>query len=207
MNIKSFIYNNFYELSANTYVVYDGSDCIVIDSGKDNNDVIDFIKENHLVLKGVLLTHGHFDHIQGLPTLLKEFDVPVYINKDDECLLTSPHLNGSDRFSRQDIILNIKTVTFTDGEVINLLKSPIEVIATPFHTRGSSCFYLKDNKILFTGDTLFEGAIGRTDFAASVPELIHDSLSKLVKLDDDITIYPGHGPSCLLKDSMIEAYL
>ena len=207
MNIKSFIYNNFYELNANTYVVYDGSECIVIDSGKDNNDVIDFIKENHLFLKGVLLTHGHFDHIQGLPTLLKEFDVPVYIHKDDECLLTSSHLNGSDRFSRQDIILNIKTVTFTDGEVINLLKSLIEVIATPFHTRGSSCFYLKDNKILFTGDTLFEGAIGRTDFAASVPELIHDSLSKLVKLDGDITIYPGHGPSCLLKDSMIEAYL
>ena len=80
MNVKAFIYEGFFELNANTYVLYDESECVVIDSGKNNNDVVDFINEHHLKLKGILLTHGHFDHIQGLPALLKAFDVPVYIH-------------------------------------------------------------------------------------------------------------------------------
>ena len=207
MKVKAFIYNGFYELCANTYVIYDESECVIIDSGKNNNDVVNFIKENHLKLKGILLTHGHFDHIQGLESLLKAFDVPLYVHKDDECMLTHPELNASNRFSRSNIVINKKPVTFTDGDVLNLLKSPIEVIHTPFHTKGSSCFYLKDNNMLFTGDTLFEQGIGRTDFPHSVPELVQNSLSKLSKLEKDITIYPGHGPSCLLSSSGIEAYL
>ena len=207
MKVKAFIYNGFYELCANTYVLYDESECVIVDSGKNNDDVVNFIKENHLQVKGILLTHGHFDHIQGLPALLKAFNAPLYIHEEDECMLRDPHLNGSDRFSRSDIAFDYKVITFTDGEELKLLKSQIKVIHTPFHTKGSSCFYLKDNKMLFTGDTLFEQGIGRTDFIHSIPELTHSSLSKLNKLEKDITIYPGHGPSCLLSKSGIEAYL
>ena len=193
MNVKAFIYEGFFELNANTYVLYDESECVIIDSGKNNNDVVDFINEHHLKLKGILLTHGHFDHIQGLPALLKAFDVPVYIHKNDECMLSDSYLNGSNRFSRTDIYFDGFVKTFTDGEVSHLLKSPIEVIATPFHTKGSVCFYLKDNKILFTGDSLFSMSIGRTDFPHSVPELQHSSIYKLTKLDKDTTIYPEIG--------------
>ncbi len=207
MNVKLFQYEGFFELNANTYVLYDESECVVIDSGKNNNDVVDFINENHLKLKAILLTHGHFDHIQGLPALLKAFDVPVYIHKDDECMLSDSYLNGSNRFSRTDIYYDGDVKTFTDGEVFHLLKSPIEVIATPFHTKGSVCFYLKDNKMLFTGDSLFSEGIGRTDFPNAIPELEHHSLYKLTKLDKDITIYPGHGDSCSLKEAEPEAYL
>ena len=207
MNVKVFQYEGFYELNANTYVLYDESECVVIDSGKNNNDVVDFINGNHLQLKGILLTHGHFDHIQGLPSLLKTFDVPVYVHKDDECMLRDSHLNGSDRFSRSNIAFDFEVRTFTEGEVFHLLKSPIEVIATPFHTKGSVCFYLKDNKMLFTGDTLFSMGIGRTDFPHSIPEETSRSLYKLTKLEKDIMIYPGHGESCSLKDANPEAYL
>ncbi len=207
MELKSFIYNNFYELNANTYVLYDETNCIVIDPGKNNNDVSDFINENHLNLRGILLTHGHFDHIQGLMNLLKSHDVPIYIHKDDVCLLSDAHLNCSDRFSRKDVIVEVKPITIDDGDELNLLSSPIKVIATPFHTKGSVCFYLKDNKMLFSGDTLFKEGIGRVDFPNSVPELIHDSLSKLMMLHKDTTIYPGHGDSCKISESMIEAYL
>ena len=207
MNVKAFIYEGFFELNANTYVLYDESECVVIDSGKNNNDVVNFINEHHLKLKGILLTHGHFDHIQGLPALLKAFDVPVYIHKNDECMLSDSYLNGSNRFSRTDIYFDGFVKTFTDGEVFHLLKSPIEVIATPFHTKGSVCFYLKDNKMLFTGDTLFSIGVGRTDFPNAAPEEMYHSLYKLTKLDQDITIYPGHGNSCSLREADPEAYL
>lgn len=207
MKLKSFIYNNFYELNANTYVLYDDANCVVIDPGKNNDDVSNFINENHLNLKGILLTHGHFDHIQGIANLLKSHNAPIYIHKDDVCLLTNAHLNCSDRFSRNDVIVNAKPLTINDGDELNLLNSPIKVIATPFHTKGSVCFYLRDNKMLFSGDTLFKEGIGRVDFPNSVPELVHDSLSKLITLDKDTTIYPGHGDSCKIGESMIEAYL
>lgn len=207
MKVKTFRYQNFYELNANTYVLYDESECVVIDAGKNNQDVVAFINDNHLTLKGILLTHGHSDHIQGLEPLFKAFDVPLYISTEDECMLKDPHLNCSDRFSRHDLIIDRAVKTFTDGDVLNLLKSPIEVIATPFHTKGSVCFYLKDNKTLFTGDTLFAEGIGRVDFPNSVPELIHSSLAKLAKLDKDIVIYPGHDTESTLGEALYEAHV
>lgn len=207
MKVKAFVYESYFELNANTYVLYDETECVVIDAGKNNNDVVDFINENHLKLKGILLTHGHFDHIQGLSALLKAFNVPVYINKEDECMLSDSYLNGSNRFSRNDIYYDGDVKTFTDATVFHLLKSPIEVIATPFHTKGSCCFYLKDNKMLFTGDTLFSMGVGRIDFPNSAPELEHSSIYKLTKLDKDIIIYPGHGDSCTLEEACPEQYL
>ncbi len=206
MKVKAFIYNSFSELNANTYVLYDESECVVIDSGKNNNDVVNFINENHLQLKAILLTHGHFDHIQGLPALLSAFNVPIYISHKDKVMLADPYLNCSDRFSRNDVVVETEVSTFKDGDVLNFLNQEIMVIATPFHTEGSVCFYLKDNKMLFTGDTLFSEGIGRVDFPNSVPSEIHNSLSKLSKLDKDATIYPGHGPISTLKEALLQGY-
>ena len=207
MNLKSFIYNSFFELYANTYVLYDESGCVVIDPSKNCDDVTKFINENHLKLKGILLTHGHFDHIQGIVPLLKETNAPLFVAEGDICMLKDPHLNGSDRFCRIDITIDKEPTIIHDREVLNLLDTPIQVIATPFHTKGSVCFYLKDNKMLFTGDTLFKEGIGRTDFPNSAPELTSESLRKLESLEGDIVIYPGHGPSAKLDEAMLEAYL
>ena len=205
MKVKAFTYEGFFELNANTYVLIDESDnCIIVDPGKDNNEVIDFIKESELKPRAILLTHGHFDHIRGVDLLVKAFDIPVYINGEDEKFLKDPHLNCSDRFSRENVIINSGVETFKDGDVLNILSEPIKVIGTPFHTPGSSCFYLKDNKILLSGDTLFKNGIGRTDFPLSDERLIDSSLKKLLFIPDDVKMYSGHGDVILFKDTFIK---
>ena len=89
--------------------------------------------------------------------------------------------------------LSIKATTVSDKEIINELKEGIEVIETPFHTRGSVCYYLEDSGILFSGDTLFKSSIGRDDFPGSCPKEKDRSLAKIMELSDTVKVYPGHG--------------
>lgn len=190
MNIKVFTYPNTFELYANTYVLSDSKgSAVVIDPGKDDKEVVDYINSNNLHLKGVLLTHGHFDHIRGVDLLCAD----VFMHEKDEPLLKNSHLNCSDRFSRHDVIIKSQTTSIKDKDVLNLLEEPIVVIHTPFHTEGSICFYLKDSGVLFSGDTLFQYSIGRSDFVTSNPSLINSSLEKLMMLPDEVVVYPGHG--------------
>ena len=188
MEIKEFVNNIGIEQSANTYILIDGKDCVIIDPGFVDPEVGQYIKDNSLNLKGILLTHGHFDHIRGVGA----YNCPVYMHKNDVELLTNPHLNCSDRFSRKDIVIDIKPEIVEDGQELHLLSKAIKVIHTPYHTMGSVCYYLPEEKILFSGDSLFKGSIGRSDFITSDPRLIKDSLAKLAALDDDVVIYPGH---------------
>ena len=190
MKIVPFYFDNPFDLNSNSYLLVDDSNnCVVIDPSKAKV-ILDYIEANHLNLKAILLTHGHFDHIKGV----KYFNVPVYIHKDDAELLREPKLNCSDRFSREDIVIDATPTLISDDEVLNILDEPIKVIHTPFHSMGSVCFYLKDSDALISGDTLFQYSIGRTDFITSDPSLINSSLAKLMKLPDQTVVYPGHGP-------------
>ena len=202
MKVVPFINNNPFELVANGYVLFDEkNNCVVIDPGKADNQIVDFIKGNKLSLKAILLTHGHFDHISGVPHILKTFDVPVYIHKNDQDYLFDAHLNCSDRFSRKDIVFNTRIdVKYFESECeLHILEKPIKVIETPFHTMGSICYLITDENILFSGDTLFCESIGRTDLERSNPSLIDSSLAKLMLLKDDTKVYPGHGPETTIE--------
>ena len=201
MKIISFTYPESFELAANTYLIIDSSNqCLLVDIGKDDERIVRYINDNKLQLKGILLTHGHFDHIRGVDYILSQFDVPVYLHEQDKELLTNPHLNGSDRFSRKDIIIDALTENIKDGSAIKLLDEPIKVIHTPFHTQGSVCFYLEKERVLFSGDSLFLGSIGRSDFITSNPKLIPSSLAKLMSLNDDVKVYSGHGLETTIGD-------
>lgn len=194
MRIIPFIYSEVFELAANGYLLIDdNNDCVFVDPGKEDARVVNYIKENGLTLKAILLTHGHFDHIAGIKYLLKYFPVPIYIHSSDKEFLKNPKLNCSDRFSRKDIVIDDEPITFKDGEVLKILSESIKVIHTPFHTKGSACFYIEKANALISGDTLFFMSIGRTDFPNACPELIDSSLAKLMSLKDDTKVYPGHG--------------
>lgn len=189
---------NFYKakklFAANTYVVSDENVCVVIDPGDDTGDFELFLKENNLKPTNILLTHGHFDHIRDLERLVKAFNCDIYIEEEDEKMLYSSKLNESLMFNKDVTFNNIKdkVIVFCDKEMLKFGDIEINVIHTPFHTNGSSCFYLSKNKILFSGDTLFKGDIGRTDLITSCGNKTQESLSKLMKLSDDIVVYPGH---------------
>ena len=193
MKIVPFTYCGSIEIYANAYILIDSKDdCVVIDPGKDYPGIVDFIKENNLHLKGILLTHGHFDHIRGVKLLADEFNAFTYISAEDEKFLGDVHYNGSDRFSLKKIVIDVPHILIKDGEILNLLQEPIEVIATPYHTGGSVCFYLKDSGVIFTGDSLFAGGFGRQDFPGARPDLFSSSIKKLFSLPGDVEVYPGH---------------
>ena len=201
MQVKVFSSNDPFELHANTYVVSDSkNNAVVIDPSFDDETIINYLKDNELSLKGILLTHGHFDHIRGVKKLVDEFNVPCYIHRNDKDLLTTPKLNCSDRFSRKNIVVDIKPQLIEKEGRLSLLEESIDIIETPYHTEGGICFYLNNSKVLFSGDSLFEGGYGRTDLPTSNPKLAQASLAKLMSLDDDVKVYPGHGETTFIKN-------
>ena len=204
MKVVPFIYDDYDDLIANTYVLIDeNNDCVVIDPGCANEGIVKYLKKNNLQLKAILLTHGHFDHMRGVEILEKNFPAPLYIGFYDLDNLKDEHLNCSEYFSDGHIQISTPGIGVSDNETIDVLKEKIIVIETPFHTAGSVCYYLKDSAILFSGDTLFKSSIGRTDLPGSKPKEVFNSLSKLAKLDDNVKVYPGHGPFTTIKNERL----
>lgn len=190
----------YFNHNCNCYLVSNGSDCFLIDPGFNHDHcLIKAVNDRHLVLKGILLTHGHYDHIEGLKTIK---NVPVYLFKDEIDTLANSRYNCSFMsFDNPFIVDDVKVVGLDEGK-FNLIGLDIQVIHTPFHTKGSVCYYLKDSGVVFTGDTLFLHAIGRYDLPTSTPRLIRQSLNKLFKLpheeNNDTIVYPGHGSKTTL---------
>ncbi|MDD4532274.1 MAG: MBL fold metallo-hydrolase [Bacilli bacterium] len=186
---------------SNVYVLgKKGYSCIVVDMGKASAEIVEYIKSHHTKVEALLLTHGHYDHISGINEFLHEFpNTPIYISREDEICLSDPNFNGSNRH-KQRISFDLKPILVDDGNELEFKCARVKVIHTPFHTRGSTCYFVKEDNALFTGDSLFKGSIGRSDFANSQPEKTTDSLKKLLSLNDYTVCYPGHGPVTKLKD-------
>ena len=202
IKVVPFIYNDdIDDLFSNTYVVYDDKNqAIVIDPSHKNTSISDYIKKNNLNLVGVLLTHAHFDHMRGVDILVNEFKCPFYLFYLDEEMLTNPFLNGSTLLSEKDMIVLSKPTLLKENEVLKLLDEDMNVLYTPFHTLGSVCFYFKESKLLFSGDTLFKSGIGRDDLPNNDRKNRKKTLDKLLKLDDDVKVYPGHGSLTSMKE-------
>ncbi len=209
MKIEKFDYNDIEELLANTYVISDkDKNAIVIDPSKDNDGVINYLEKHDLILKAILLTHGHFDHMRGVNRLANKYHVPLYIHYEDEENLKDSYLNCSD-MGDEEIIVEQTPILIKDGDELNILSEGlIRVIHTPFHTKGSVCYYLKDNNWLFTGDTLFKMSIGRDDLPGSIPSKRRESLNKIMILPKETKIFPGHGPNSVLEmELMLNRFL
>ncbi len=190
---------------ANTYVIgNENSPCIVIDPGNNENGCLDrYIKKHHNgVVLAYLLTHGHFDHILGLSDLT--YKAKIYVHEEDEIFLTDDRYN----LLKGLAIKGYEVETIKDNETLKIGDSSFLVIHTPFHTSGSVCYLLDSENALFSGDTLFHLSVGRSDLPGSAPRKMESSLKKLLMLDENTKIYPGHGPSSTLKaEKRLNPYL
>ena len=141
----------------------------------------------------VLLTHGHFDHIMGVEAVREKYQIPVYACRQEEEMLREPSVNMTDQMGKS---CSIRPDVLDDLQVFEAAGFSIQMIHTPGHTKGSCCYYLKEEGVLFSGDTLFCGSVGRTDFPGGSASQIRDSLHRLLAaLPDDTSVYPGHDTS------------
>lgn len=179
---------------ANTYLAIRDGKTLIIDPGQKIEVITTLIEKNQLEPLGILLTHGHFDHINTVPELQAKYQIPVYMFEQEIPMLDDAKLNGSLSFVGPLTYQAEVTPLYAD-ETLNLGPFAFKVIHTPFHTSGSVCFYFNEEKTLFTGDTLFKNSIGRSDLPTGSFRTIKPSLHKLSILPADVAIYPGHGPS------------
>jgi glyoxylase-like metal-dependent hydrolase (beta-lactamase superfamily II) len=184
---------------ANCYLVGSekSKDIMIIDPGAESTKVKNIIQRKSYNPKFILLTHGHGDHIGGVKDLKKEYNIPVYVHKKDSSMLKDERLNFTKMMFKNGVSLNADKF-LEDGDTITLDNMKFEVIHTPGHTPGGIC--LKHKGVVFTGDTLFKGSIGRTDFpGGSYDQIIKSIKEKLMVLDDDTVVYPGHEGKSTIK--------
>lgn len=182
---------NLEPLGANAYVVSTSqNNAILIDAPGEPKKILSELEKHGLNLKLILLTHGHCDHIGAAEALRQATGATVYISEADAPMLTDTRLNLAYYFRLPtDEVGEYKT--FADCDVLTLDDVSLTVISTPGHTLGSVCF--KFGNTLFTGDTLFSGSVGRTDFPGGSYSQLMDSISKLYALGENYTILCGHG--------------
>ncbi|MDR1021460.1 MAG: MBL fold metallo-hydrolase [Synergistaceae bacterium] len=193
MKVKRFAVGVYW---TNCYVVYsDAKDAIVVDPGGPMDEVRAFLRDNGLSLKRILVTHGHGDHIYGLPEISPLASEGVAIHSGDAQCLTDSHKNLSFAMGSPVSVSSADRV-LSDGDVIEAGSMSVRVIHTPGHTPGCCCFYITegDQELLISGDTLFARSVGRTDLPGGDEEELYRSLGKLVPLSDSLAVYPGHGP-------------
>lgn len=158
----------------------------------DRGDLLaSWVKQEKVELKGILLTHGHFDHIGGVSELKKEFQVPVYVMEAENVVLNDSRLNLSANWGTAFTVKSDRLLE--DGEIFELAGFMVQAFHTPGHTKGGACYYLQEEKTLFSGDTIFCESIGRTDLpTGNHGELVRSVRAILQKLPGDTAIYPGH---------------
>lgn len=171
-----------------------GDSAVVIDPGDDPDLILEALADRQLSIDAILLTHGHIDHISALDRLLAANpSAPVYINSGDAgwAFSFANRLPGYPVVPKKPADLR----DAADGDTISAAGLSLKVIHTPGHSPGSACFYSEDDGVLFAGDTLFAGSVGRTDFPGGSPAAQRESLSRLMRLPSETVVYTGHGPS------------
>ena len=191
MGIKKFTIGAF---ETNTYLITKGDKAVIVDPGLDFVSILDEV--NKYKIEAILITHGHIDHIDGSGLV----DAPIYVGKDD--LINFKDLTRSlyhmTRVKPSYDYNKLNLIGVSDNEIINLESFSFKVIHTPGHTDGGCCYIYYDN--LFSGDTLFNGSIGRVDFPTGSMKKMKESLKKIVNIcNDNVVVYPGHDSKTTIK--------
>lgn len=182
MKIKRYIGGS---LESNGYILYQEScrECYIIDPGYNPKKFIDFVAENQLSLKGIILTHLHHDHVGAAEAIKRVIECPIYMHEDDAFVY------------RGQVDIKLK-----EGDTFNLDGETLKVLHTPGHTKGGICIMCEKSRACFTGDTLFDTDLGRSDLEGGSESDMKMTICNTVdKWDNDIVIYPGHDNGCTMK--------
>jgi len=195
ITIHDFVFGPFQE---NTYVLYDETkECVIIDPGNntasEDKKLSDFISDNQLIVKRLILTHGHIDHINGNKYVHDTYGFLPEVHKSDLYFIEK-HLASATMYGLNAQQSPMPENYITEGDVIEFGNSKLQTIHTPGHSPGSITFYNKEQKFMIAGDVLFYGSIGRTDLPmGNMDDLISAIKNKLFPLGDDMKVYNGHG--------------
>ncbi|KAB3534083.1 MBL fold metallo-hydrolase [Alkaliphilus pronyensis] len=185
----------------NTHIVFDENtmEAIIIDPGDEASTINNYITKNSLKPKAIIISHYHHDHIGAAEDLKEKYNSPIYAHKKELAGLKNPEINRS-IITRKKEITVIPDKLLKEGDTIEVGEIVLEVIHTPGHTPGGISLKVKDSNIVFTGDTIFSDALGRTDLAGGDEGILKRTIvNKVSRWGDDIIIYPGHGDSTTMK--------
>lgn len=180
----------------NCYFVYEEGkkEALVFDPADKGDYIFEGLKNKGFTVAAILLTHGHFDHIWGLEALKELTGAKVYAYEEEKEVCENASVNVSKGAGRPCAVK--ADFYLKDGEEITIAGISLKLVATPGHTKGSCCYYFEGDKILISGDTLFQESVGRTDLpTGSMGTLVRSVREKLLALPEDVKVYPGHGES------------
>ena len=208
IHIEHFTFNAFQERA---FVVWDNDGyCVFVDPGfstdAERNSLTDFVSKKGLKPVCIMLTHAHLDHIFGVAELARIYNIPVYMDEKEKYTLEvcNPFLCRAFGLPMPESFEPIALSSLAGADAapcVQVGSLNFEVIETPGHSVGGVCFLERDEKVLFSGDTIFAGAIGRTDHPGGDYDLLMKSIfEQLMCLDGDIAVFPGHGPDTSIAD-------
>lgn len=203
--VKRFVCNM---LAENCYVVSDESrDCVIIDPGtyyeEERTAVVNYITDNRLTPRHLLLTHGHLDHNFGDNTIYEKYGLKPEVSEGDAKLMENLG-QQAERFYQLKLNYKMPPVGrfYATDDIIRFGHHALKVIPTPGHSRGSVCLYCEAEHVIFTGDTLFHRSVGRTDLGGGSMLQIIQSLRTLAQLPDETIVLPGHGDKTTIGDEI-----
>ena len=185
-------------LNTNSYLIEADNTSVLIDPGGDLNELSNVIDKAGIDLKAVWLTHAHFDHVSALHQITSQYSVPFYMHPDDTYFLEhAREMAMAFGFAIEKPPTNF--IPLKDDQILTIGSHQCQCLATPGHAPGHIAFWFRNEKLIFSGDTLFHGSIGRTDLPlADLNQLRHSISSRLMSLDGTTTVLPGHGPPTII---------
>jgi hydroxyacylglutathione hydrolase len=191
MKIRTLAVGNF---AANCFILSgEENHALVIDPGDDPDQIERVIRDNRLVVAAYLITHGHMDHISALADMERRFPAPIGIHPADAKWAFGGANQMPPWYETPERPGDLQR-SFADNQEWTDFGMHYRVLATPGHSPGCVCFYFPTEKVIFTGDTLFAGSVGRTDFPGGDDHALNQALRRLTQLPDDTAVFAGHGP-------------